>query len=73
MYLVDMEEIYFLSLKKIAVFESMLYQDLIIKTERISRKVKENRFFTKIVKYIDSVDIKRKKEFIKKLIVFIMS
>jgi hypothetical protein len=57
----------FTEIKEDTIFESILDQDLIIKTERIANNGKGNKFFTKIVKYTDSVEIKRQKEFIKKV------
>jgi len=57
----------FSDIKEYAIFENLLDHDLIINTERIPNERKENKFFTKIVKYKDSVKIMRQKEFIKKV------
>lgn len=57
----------FAEIKEDTIFESIADQDLIVKTERITNNGKGNKFFTKIVKYKDSVEIKRQKEFIKKV------
>lgn len=57
----------FSEIKEDAIFEDLLDHDLIVKTERIANEGKKNKFFTKIVKYTDSVEIRRQKEFIKKV------
>ncbi|MGR0480398.1 MAG: hypothetical protein ACTFAL_03090 [Candidatus Electronema sp. V4] len=57
----------FSEIKEDAIFENLLDHDLIIKTERIAKEGKKNKFFTRIVKYIDSVKIRSQKEFIKKV------
>lgn len=57
----------FSEIKEDAIFEDLLDHDLIVKTERIAKEGKKNKFFTKIVKYTDSVEIRRQKEFIKKV------
>ena len=57
----------FSEIKEYAIFEDLLDHDLIIKTERIPKEGKKNKFFTRIVKYTDSVKIRSQKEFIKKV------
>ncbi|CAK8722939.1 hypothetical protein LDFHOB_12465 [Candidatus Electronema aureum] len=58
----------FSPIKGNVIFENILDHDLIVKTERISIKEgKKTKYFTKIVKYEDSVEIRRDKEFIKKV------
>lgn len=57
----------FSEIKEEAIFENLLDHDLIIKTERIAKEGKKNKFFTRIVKYTESVEIRSQKEFIKKV------